>query len=108
MFDDLKRFDDTLALQVLEKGNGSVTNVHLSFVAGIVDTKLLKFVDESYCRRELFVERNFLKAQHSVVFSSDVHKSVLPGHIEKSGVVGNELLFNFSHSQKRRRVGEKN
>lgn len=79
------------------------------FSVGIFETAFFKNIVEGDDRTHLFVSKNFLNANHGVIFEFDIHGGVLlSGHVKQVGVVSENLAFGLSHGEKGTRSVEEN
>ena len=68
----------------------------------IFEATFFKNVVEGDDRTHLFVSKNFLKANHGVIFEFDVHGGVLLSwYVKQVCVVSEDLTFGLSHGEKR-------
>ena len=84
---------------MVQEAFDSFSSVHLGFATGVLNTAFLENVVESEGRRHL-VELNFLDSNHNVIFNDDIHGAVvLIRHVEKRGVVAQELSLSEGEFQ---------
>lgn len=108
-FGQLEVFDDGLMFEMLKEGKQEFAGATFNFRVSIFEATFFKNVVEGDDRTHLFVSKNFLNANHGVIFEFDIHGGVLlSGHVKQVSVISENLAFGLSHGEKRTRSVEKN